>query len=141
MQLLIKGAKRRSFNRCLKHARGSRLLYARSMTDSMDSTLVVLCTVPSAEVGTQLGRGLVEEQLAACVNIIPAVRSIYRWQGAVHDDAEAQLLIKTRASRFEALLAWIRSHHPYEEPEVIALPIAQGSPSYLAWIAQQTQPR
>jgi periplasmic divalent cation tolerance protein len=111
------------------------------MTDSTESFLVVLCTVPSAEVGAQLGRDMVEAQLAACVNIMPAVRSIYRWQDAVHDDSEAQLLIKTRASRFEALLAWIRSHHPYEEPEVIALPIAQGSPSYLAWITAQTQPR
>ena len=111
------------------------------MTDSTETFLVVLCTVPSAEVGAQLGRRVVEEQLAACVNILPAVRSIYRWQGAVHDDAEAQLLIKTRASRFEALLELIRSHHPYAEPEVIALPIAQGSPSYLQWITEQTQPR
>lgn len=111
------------------------------MTDSLESFLVVLCTVPSAEVGAQLARGIVEEQLAACVNIIPAVRSIYRWQGAVHDDAEAQLVIKTRASRWDALLAWVRSHHSYEEPELIALPIAQGSPSYLDWMRAQTQPR
>ena len=111
------------------------------MTDSTDSSLVVLCTVPSAEVGAQLARGIVEAQLAACVNIIAAVRSIYRWQDAVQDDTEAQLIIKTRAARFEALLAWIRSHHPYEEPEVIALPIVQGSPSYLEWIGAQTQPR
>lgn len=121
--------------------RRRRLRYAVSMTDSTESSLVVLCTVPSADVGAQLGRGIVEEQLAACVNILPAVRSIYRWQGAVHDDAEAQLVIKTRAARFDALLAWIRRHHPYEEPEVIALPIVQGSPSYLAWIGAQTQPR
>lgn len=110
------------------------------MSDSSETFLVVLCTVPSAEVGAEIGRGLVQEQLAACVNIVPGLRSIYSWRGAVHDDAEAQLLIKTRSARFDALEAWIRKHHPYQEPEVIALPITHGRASYLAWIAAQTQP-
>lgn len=99
----------------------------------------MLCTAPSADVGAQLARGLVEAELAACVNIVPEVRSIYRWQGETHDDAEQLLVIKTRASRFEQLAQWIRSHHPYSEPEIIALPITAGSPSYLAWVAAMTQ--
>lgn len=108
------------------------------MTDPDERYLVVLCTAPTEEAGAELGRGLVERQLAACVNIVPGVRSIYSWQGEVKDDAEVQLLIKTRSARFEALAAWIRDHHPYDEPEIIALPIAEGSASYLAWIAAQT---
>jgi periplasmic divalent cation tolerance protein len=110
------------------------------MADSADTYLVVLCTTPDAQVGAELGRGLVEQKLAACVNIIPSVRSIYSWQGEVKDDGEAQLLIKTRRARFAAVAQWIRQHHPYTEPEIIALPIAEGSASYLAWIEQQTQP-
>jgi periplasmic divalent cation tolerance protein len=99
---------------------------------------VVLCTTPSPDVSAELARGLVEAELAACVNILPGVRSIYRWQGATHDDAESLMIIKTQAARFEALATWIRSHHPYSEPEIILLPIAAGSPSYLAWIASLT---
>lgn len=108
------------------------------MTPSPDSFLVVLCTAPSPEVGAELGRGLVEQKLAACVNIVPGLRSIYHWQGETKDDSECQLLIKTRRARFEALASWIREHHPYSEPEIIALPIVTGSPSYLAWVAAQT---
>jgi periplasmic divalent cation tolerance protein len=104
-----------------------------------DGFIVVLCTVPSVEVGAQLGRILVEQQLAACVNILPGLRSIYRWQGAVHDDAEAQLVIKTRAAHWQELLTTLRAHHPYDEPEVIALPVVQGSPTYLQWLEAQTQ--
>jgi periplasmic divalent cation tolerance protein len=112
-----------------------------TMTETVERHLVVLCTAPSADAGAELGRGLVEQQLAACVNIIPGVRSIYGWQGEIKDDAEVQLLIKTRSGRFEALSAWIRAHHPYDEPEIIALPIADGAASYLDWIDTQTLPR
>jgi periplasmic divalent cation tolerance protein len=111
------------------------------MTDASDNFLVVLCTAPSPEVGGELGRGLVEQKLAACVNIIPGLRSIYCWQGETKDDAECQLLIKTRRSRFEAVASWIREHHPYSEPEIIAVPIVAGSPSYLDWVAEQTAQR
>jgi len=110
------------------------------MVDSSDTYLVVLCTAPSPETGAELGRGLVEQQLAACVNVIPGLRSIYRWQGETKDEAEVQLLIKTRRSRFEALSAFLRQHHPYTEPEIIALPIVEGSASYLGWVSEQTQP-
>lgn len=108
------------------------------MPDSTSTFAVVLCTTPSPDVSAELARGLVEAELAACVNILPGVRSIYRWQGATHDDAESLMVIKTQAARFESLAAWIRSHHPYSEPEVIMLPIAAGSPTYLAWIASLT---
>ena len=111
------------------------------MTDSTDSVLVVLCTTPTPEVGAELGRGLVEQKLAACVNVIPGLRSIYSWQGETKDDAECQLLIKTRRSRFEAVARWIRDHHPYSEPEILGLPVVTGSPSYLAWVAEQTAER
>lgn len=103
----------------------------------MTDYLVIFCTVPDAETAGKLGRGLVEAQLAACVNVIPGLRSIYRWQGKVNDDAELLLVIKTARSSFDALAAWIKQNHPYSEPEIIALPIAAGSPSYLAWIGEQ----
>ena len=108
------------------------------MAESEETFIVVLCTTPSPEVSAELARGIVEGQLAACVNILPGVRSIYRWQGSTHDDSESLMLIKTRAARFDALADWIKKHHPYDEPEIIALAIAAGSPSYLAWIASLT---
>jgi periplasmic divalent cation tolerance protein len=108
------------------------------MASNVQAYVVVLCTTPSPDVSAELARGLVEAELAACVNIVPGVRSIYRWQGSTHDDSESLMLIKTRHARFESLAEWIRKHHPYTEPEIIALPIAAGSPSYLAWIASLT---
>jgi periplasmic divalent cation tolerance protein len=110
------------------------------MVDSSDNYIVVLCTAPDAQVGAEIGRGLVEQQLAACVNIVPGLRSIYSWQGEVKDDGEVQLLIKTRRARFEAVAQWIRANHPYTEPEIIALPIIAGSSTYLDWISAHTQP-
>lgn len=101
--------------------------------------LVILCTAPDTEVGARLARGLVGAKLAACVNLVPGLRSFYRWQGEVHDDPEVQLLIKTRAERFDAVAAWIDEHHPYDVPELIALPITSGSGAYLSWMAEQTE--
>lgn len=101
--------------------------------------IVILCTAPTPDVGAELGRGLVEQRLAACVNVLPGVRSIYCWQGEIHDDPEVQLLIKTQASHFESVAQFIREHHPYDEPEVLALPIQHGSATYLAWLSAQTR--
>jgi len=95
---------------------------------------VVLVTAPDAEVGARIARALVAEGLAACVNLVPGVRSIYRWQGAVHDDAEVLLIAKTRAALVSALGDRVRALHPYELPEVIALPVATGSEPYLEWL-------
>jgi periplasmic divalent cation tolerance protein len=95
---------------------------------------VVLVTAPDLEAGARIGRSLVEEGLAACANLVPGVRSIYRWQGAIHDDAEVLLIVKTRASLVEALAARVRALHPYELPEVLALPVSGGSEPYLDWV-------
>lgn len=102
-----------------------------------DGFLLVLCTAPSADVGATLARGLVEAKLAACVNIVPGVRSIYGWEGKIHDEAEVQLFVKTRRALFDAVRDWIGEHHPYDVPEVLALPIEAGSDAYLAWLDGQ----
>jgi periplasmic divalent cation tolerance protein len=105
-----------------------------------DSPLLVLCTAPNSEVGARLARGLVEARLAACVNLVPEVRSFYTWKGALEDEREVQLLIKTRRSRYEALENWIVQNHPYEVPELLALDIAAGHGRYLDWLREQTEP-
>jgi periplasmic divalent cation tolerance protein len=104
---------------------------------STPAALVVLSTFPDAETAARIARALVEEQLAACVNVVPAVRSIYRWDGKVCDEAEALAVIKTTAERYAALAARIAELHPYQVPELIALPLADGHPPYLAWLADQ----
>jgi len=104
------------------------------------SALVVLSTFPDADKAAQVARVLVDERLAACVNLVASVRSIYRWRGAVAEDAEALAIIKTTADRYPALSARIVELHPYEVPEIIALPLAEGHPAYLAWLAQQVAP-
>jgi periplasmic divalent cation tolerance protein len=100
--------------------------------------VVVLVTCP-AERAAEIARPLVEEKLAACVNIIPGLRSIYAWEGKICDDPEALLLIKTRAALFEALRARVLELHLYEVPEVIALPILAGHTDYLRWLAESTR--
>lgn len=95
---------------------------------------IVLCTCPDAGSAGNLARGLVEGRLAACVNIIPGLTSIYGWQGEVETDSEVLLLIKTRADRLDALETFLRRHHPYELPEIVAVPIEKGSAAYLKWL-------
>jgi periplasmic divalent cation tolerance protein len=98
---------------------------------------VVLVTAPDAETGARLARALVEERLAACVNVVPGVRSIYRHAGAVHDDAEVLLLVKTLRERSAELAERVRALHPYELPEVLALDAAGGSAAYLRWVGEE----
>jgi periplasmic divalent cation tolerance protein len=105
----------------------------------MTDTLVVLVTAPSAETAAGIARALVEERLAACGNVVPGLRSLYRWEGKVHDDAEALLILKTTRSRFPALRDRVLALHPYEAPEVLALPVEEGSEKYLAWVRAETQ--
>ena len=102
---------------------------------------VVLCTCPPDSAAGIAGT-LVSERLAACVNILPVVRSIYRWEGELCDDAESLLVIKTTADRLEELTRRLLACHPYDVPEIIALPIqaSEGNPDYLAWLAGQTTP-
>lgn len=98
--------------------------------------VVVLITAPPA-LAPMLARSLVEARLAACVAITP-IRSIYRWEGAIQDDEEQQLVLKTSRDRVDAIQAHVREHHTYEVPEVLVLPVLEGSPAYLKWIGDQT---
>ena len=110
------------------------------MTGAETNVRVVLTTAPDAEAGAVIARALVEERLAACVNVIPGVRSIYRWEDEVQDDPEVVLIIKTQAGRCEALAARIEDLHPYDVPEVLVLPAVGGSAPYLRWIETETKP-
>ena len=101
-------------------------------------TLVVLVTCPSRRVGNRLARTLVEERLAACVNVIPGLTSIYRWEGKISRDAEVLLVVKTRRARLAALTRRVQTLHPYTVPEIIAIPLAGGSASYLSWVGDAT---
>jgi len=106
---------------------------------SSEEVFVVLCTAPAEpEVTARLARGLVEARLAACVNVIAGLRSFYRWEGQVQDDPEAQLLIKTTGGRLEALKSHLTSHHPYDVPEILALPVREGGAAYLDWVRGET---
>jgi periplasmic divalent cation tolerance protein len=103
-------------------------------------TLLVLTNLPDAAAARTLADHLVGQRLAACVNILAPCRSVYRWQGAIENADEVPLLIKTTAARYAELEAAIRVHHPYELPEIVAVPIAHGLPGYLAWVAAATTP-
>lgn len=99
---------------------------------------VVLLTAPDPAVAEGLARSLVEERLAACVNVVPGVRSFYRWEGRVETAGELLLVVKTRADRAAALAARVRELHPYELPEVLELPAVGGSPAYLDWLRKES---
>ena len=101
--------------------------------------VAVLVSAPDAETARRIGRTLVEERLAACVNVVPGVSSIYRWRGAVEEAAEVLLVVKTRAERADALAARVRTLHPYELPEVVVLPVRGGSRAYLQWVAAESR--
>ena len=101
-------------------------------------TLLVLTNCPDEATANAIALALVEEKFAACVNILPRVQSVYRWQGAVESASEIPLLIKSTVGRYAELEAAIRARHPYEVPEIIALPITQGLPAYLNWVATET---
>lgn len=105
----------------------------------MTNEVVVLVTVPSRDQGGELAELLVGERLAACVNIVGPITSVYRWQGAVSRDEEYLLLIKTTRALYPTLEARVRESHPYDVPEIIALPILAGSEPYLAWLRSQTR--
>jgi periplasmic divalent cation tolerance protein len=102
----------------------------------MTDKIVILCTCSSEMEAGKLAGLLVEARLAACVNVVPGVRSFYRWQGAVQSDAEWLLVIKSSRQLFGGLRAAIEEAHSYEVPEVIALPIVDGAPGYLSWLGE-----
>src|SRR5574343_358950 len=107
---------------------------------SSQPCLLVITACPDEETANAIALAAVEAKLAACVNILPRVQSIYRWQGKVESATEIPLLFKTTAARYPALEATIREHHPYDLPEIIALPISQCLPAYLNWVAAETTP-
>jgi periplasmic divalent cation tolerance protein len=106
------------------------------MADS--SVNIVYTTVASEEEAVLIARTVVEEKLAACANIIPSIRSIYRWQGKVEDESESLIFIKTRSDSVEALIARIKELHTYDVPDIIAIPIEKGYQPYLDWVVENS---
>ncbi|HEX6320091.1 MAG TPA: divalent-cation tolerance protein CutA [Burkholderiales bacterium] len=104
------------------------------------SSLLVLTNLPDRAAAERIADTLIGQQLAACVNILAPCRSVYRWKGEVQHDEEHPVLIKTTAERYPALEQVLRAAHPYELPEIIAVPIERGLPAYLAWVAGETRP-
>ncbi|OMO50690.1 Divalent ion tolerance protein, CutA [Corchorus capsularis] len=102
-------------------------------------SIVVYVTVPNREAGKKLAESIVKEKLAACVNIVPGLESVYLWEGKINTDPEELLIIKTRQSLLEALTEHVKANHEYDVPEVIALPITGGSPQYLEWLKNSTR--
>jgi periplasmic divalent cation tolerance protein len=106
----------------------------------MTEKIVVLSTCGSEEEAVRIAKRLVEGRVAACVNLIPRIRSIYRWEGKVEDATEWMLLIKTSRERYDALTTVLEAAHSYELPEVLALPVIAGSANYLAWLDTELKP-
>ena len=107
----------------------------------LPAPLVVLTTLPSPETAAEIARTLVEEQFAACVNLVPGIRSIYRWQGVVEDATETLAIIKTTRPGYEALAQRLVELHPYDTPEVLAVPLIGGHFDYIEWIAANVASR
>jgi periplasmic divalent cation tolerance protein len=105
----------------------------------MTDKIVLFTTCRSPDEAERLARMVVERRLAACVNILPPVRSIYRWRGKIEESAESLLLIKTSRPRFDELSEALRAAHSYEVPEILALPVVAGSPGYLDWLEKETE--
>ena len=103
--------------------------------------LVIYITAPSEEEATKIARILVEEHLAGCVNIVKDIRSIYLWQGKVEDEKEVLMIVKTRPQLFSALTARVKALHSYMVPEVIAIPVVDGSDAYINWLKEVTSQR
>ena len=105
--------------------------------DRFAEAKIVLCTCPE-EASDEIAKTLVEEKLAACVNVIPNIKSVYRWQGKVEQATESQLIIKTTNRAYPLLQKKLKEVHPYKVPEILALSVTEGLPDYLAWIINQT---
>jgi periplasmic divalent cation tolerance protein len=105
----------------------------------MEEYVVVLVTAPSKDVGRDVARALLEQKLAACVNVVPSIASLYTWEGELCSDEEVLLVIKSTGAAFDELVAAVRDVHPYDVPEIIALPIVAGSQDYLDWIGEAVE--
>jgi len=102
--------------------------------------IVVLVTVPDDEVAGRLAHALVSEKLAACVNVLPGVRSVYAWEGEICNEGELLCLVKTRRELFSTVRERVLELHPYQVPEIVALPFLEGSAPYLTWLRDNTRP-
>jgi periplasmic divalent cation tolerance protein len=110
------------------------------MNLSESAVRVAFITAPDEEAGGRIARALVEERLAACVNLVPGIRSVFRWEGSLQEDAEVLLVVKTRADRAGDLVDRVSELHPYELPEVVLLPAVGGNPPYLDWVLEEAAP-
>ncbi len=104
----------------------------------MESFILVMTTCPAKAEAEQLAEKLLKARLVACANIVPAVYSLFQWQGKIDHAEEVLLLLKSRKKYFKDLTEWIQTHHPYDVPEIIALPIVDGSREYLDWMEEET---
>lgn len=111
----------------------------RYFMDTND-VLLAFCTCPDTDTAERIAQALVNEQLAACVNQLPGVRSVYRWQGTVQADQEVLLLIKTTQNRLATVAKRLEALHPYQVPELVALPVSDGNQRYLEWVRQNVAP-
>ncbi|XP_047369991.1 protein CutA homolog isoform X1 [Vespa velutina] len=112
----------------------------RIMNNFTEIHSVAYITVPDNAVAKQLAHGLVKNKLAACVNIIPQITSVYEWENEINEDSELLLMVKTRTDTVDALTEYVKSHHPYKVCEVITLPIQNGNEQYLKWISEVVPP-
>lgn len=108
------------------------------MEPANSSICIVLCTCPDRAIAEKLATGLVEARLAACVNIIAEIRSVYRWEGKVQAESEVLMVIKSTSGHYQALESWLQDHHPYDVPEVLMLPVSEGLAPYLTWVIDET---
>jgi periplasmic divalent cation tolerance protein len=104
----------------------------------MSEALVIFCTCPDQDTAARLASGLVERRLAACVNVLPGIRSIYRWQEGISEDEEVLMVIKAMNAGFPALEEWLSKNHPYDVPEIVAMPVSRISAGYRDWIEAST---
>jgi periplasmic divalent cation tolerance protein len=106
----------------------------------MNDVVVVLMTAPSSAVAEELADRLVQAHVAACVSILPGIRSVYRWQGRLERSDELQLFVKTTRDRIDATRTIVAAVHPFEVPELMVLPVVDGLPAYLSWVVDETRP-
>ncbi len=104
----------------------------------MDQVLLVMCNVPDAAVARYIAEQILQKKYAACVNVMPEMLSFYNWNGRQETSTEIALLIKSTQTRYAELQALIQRLHPYEVPEIIAIPVADGLPAYLQWVIKET---
>ncbi len=106
----------------------------------VDGCVQVVTTAPTEDVALELARGVVERRLGACVQVTGPIRSVYRWDGAIQVEQEWQCQVKTTAEHLHALVRYLREHHPYDVPEIVATRIVGGSEEYLSWVREETAP-